>query len=120
MLNNLKNLEVPAFFAHFKKTLVMTRNLLIALIVILFLGCKKDSSDDTTVYKWKRDLYRARVQNDGPALFFSKDPKVKSNPDAIFLTADVVFLTEYRKDKQQDSIYKASAGMQVYKYEKEE
>lgn len=96
----------------------MTRIFLIALVSILALGCKKTSDDDITLYKWKRDLYRARVQSDEPAVFYSKNPSIRSNPSAIFLSSGTVVLTEYRKDKQQDSIYKASGGMQVYKYEK--
>ncbi|MCD0488796.1 hypothetical protein LPB86_11175 [Pedobacter sp. MC2016-14] len=96
----------------------MARNLLIVSLLFLVFGCKKYSDDDTTFFKWKRDLYRARVQNDNPALFYSRDPKISGNPDAIFLSTDFVVLTEYRKDLQQDSIYKASGGMQVYKYNK--
>lgn len=96
----------------------MAKNFLIVLMVFLAFGCKKYSDDDATLYKWKRDLYRARVQNDNPAMFYSRDPKILGNPDAIFLSSDHVVLTEYRKDKQQDSIYKASGRMQVYKYEK--
>jgi len=96
----------------------MAKKLLIALALFLAFSCKKYSDDDTTPYKWKRDLYRARVQNDNPAMFYSRDPKISGNPDAIFLSSDYVVLTEYRKDKQQDSIYKASGRMQVYKYEK--
>ncbi|WP_276089817.1 hypothetical protein [Pedobacter sp. JY14-1] len=97
----------------------MARNLLIALLLLVAFGCKKKfSDDDTTLYKWKRDLYRARVKDDGPAIFYSRDPKVSRNPDAVFLSSEEVVLTEYRKDKQQDSIYKASGKTQVYKYEK--
>lgn len=96
----------------------MAKNLFIAFLLILALGCKKYSDDDVTRYKWKRDLYRARVQNDEPAVFYSRDPKIAKNPDAIFLSSDYVILTEYRKDKQQDSIYKASGRMLAYKYEK--
>ncbi len=96
----------------------MTKNLSIVLLLFLAFGCKKFSDDDTTLYRWKRDLYRARVRNDNPAVFYSRDPKITSNPDAVFLSSDYVVLTEYRKDKQQDSIYKASGMMQVYKYEK--
>ncbi|MEJ2881301.1 hypothetical protein [Pedobacter sp. GR22-6] len=96
----------------------MTKNLLILLLMIVAFGCKKNSDDDTKLYKWKRDLYRARVQRDEPAVFFSRDPKVTGNTDAVYLSTDYVILTEYRKDKQQDSIYKASGRMQAYKYEK--
>lgn len=96
----------------------MKRNLLIALILCVALVCKKDSDDDITLYKWKRDLYRARVQAEKPAVFYSKDPKIIGNPDAVFLSSDYVTLTEYRKDKQQDSIYRVSSRIQVYKYEK--
>ena len=96
----------------------MIKNLSSLLLLIVALGCKKFSDDDTTPYRWKRDLYRARVQNDNPAVFYSRDPKITGNPDAVFLSTDYVVLTEYRRDKQQDSIYKASGRMQVYKYQK--
>lgn len=108
------------FLVYFKKRTPMTKNILIALLLIVALGCKKDkfSDDDTNLYKWKRDLYRAPVQKEKPALFYSRDGKLETNQTAIFLSSDFVVLTEYRKDKQQDSIYKASGKMQVYKYEK--
>jgi hypothetical protein len=98
----------------------MTKSALIAMLLIVTLGCKKNtfSDDDTNFYKWKRDLYRAQVQTDGPALFYSREGKVGTNQEAIFISSDFVVLTEYGKDKQQDSIYKASGRMQVYKYEK--
>ncbi|WP_316791853.1 hypothetical protein [Pedobacter frigoris] len=98
----------------------MTKNILIALLLTIALGCKKNkfSDDDTNFYKWKRDLYRAPVQKDEPALFYSRDGKIAANLSGIFVSSDFVILTEYRKDKQQDSIYKASGKMQVYKYEK--
>lgn len=112
------NLSVLIFFILFRKRNDMTKNLLILLLMIVAFGCKKNSDDDTKLYKWKRDLYRARVQRDEPAVFFSRDPKVTGNTDAVYLSTDYVILTEYRKDKQQDSIYKASGRMQAYKYEK--
>jgi len=98
----------------------MTKNILIALLLIAALGCKKNkfSNDDTTLYKWKRDLYRAPVQKDDAAFFNSRNGGVSNNRSGVFLSSDFVVLTEYRKDKQQDSIYKASGKMQVYKYEK--
>jgi len=100
----------------------MTKYILIALLIIAALGCKKNkfSDDDTTLYKWKRDLYRAQVLKEGPASFFSRDGKVENNHQAILISSDVVILTEYRKDLQQDSIFKATGRMQVYKYEKVE
>ncbi|WP_449438362.1 hypothetical protein [Pedobacter steynii] len=55
-----------------------------------------------------------------PALFYSRDGQIGENRLAILVSSDYVILTEYRKDKQQDSIYKASGKMQVYKYEKVE
>jgi hypothetical protein len=96
----------------------MVKNFIIALLLIIALGCKKNSTEDITLYKWKRDLYRALVQKEEPAVFYSSDPKIARNPNAIFLSSDNVVLTEYRKDIQQDSIYKASGGTRVYKYEK--
>ncbi|WP_316848319.1 hypothetical protein [Pedobacter psychrodurus] len=96
----------------------MAKNFLVALLLIIALGCKKNSDDDQTPYKWKRDLYRARVSNDGPAVFNSKDPSVAKNPDAIFLSSSYIVLTEHRRNEQQDSIYNASGRTQVYKYEK--
>ncbi|MHA4894647.1 hypothetical protein ACXZ1K_07850 [Pedobacter sp. PWIIR3] len=99
----------------------MTKNILLALLLIATLGCKKDiaySDDDTNLYKWKRDLYTATVEKEKPAVFINREGKTASAQPAIFVSSDVVVLTEYRKDKQQDSIYKASGKMQVYKYEK--
>ena len=98
----------------------MTKNILLALLLIVALGCKKDkfSDDDTTLYEWKRDLFRASIPRDGPAMFLSKEGRLEDNRSAILLSSDIVILTEYRKDKQQDSVYKASGKMQVYKYEK--
>jgi hypothetical protein len=98
----------------------MTKNILLALLLIVALGCKKDkfSDDDTTLYEWKRDLFRASLPRDGPAMFLSKEGRLEDNRSAILLSSDIVILTEYRKDKQQDSVYKASGKMQVYKYEK--
>lgn len=98
----------------------MKKHILIAFLLLVALGCKKNkfSDDDTNVYKWKRELFRAQVQKEEPASFFSRDGKLATNRSAIFISSDVVILTEYRKDKQQDSIYRASGNMQVYKYEK--
>ncbi len=100
----------------------MAKKLLIVLLLIVALGCKKNkfSDDDTNLYKWKRDLYRAPVIKEEPALFYSRDGQIGENRLAILVSSDYVILTEYRKDKQQDSIYKASGKMQVYKYEKVE
>jgi len=93
----------------------MRRNFLLVLILILALGCKKNNDDDTTVYKWKRDLYRAIVTNEGPAILTSSNPKLNRS---IYVDTDFVFLTEAQKSKQQDSIFNASARMLAYKYEK--
>lgn len=94
----------------------MARNFLLVLVLILALGCKKNNDhDDTMVYKWKRDLYRAIVTNEGPAVLGSSDPRLR---DAIYMETDFVFLTDAQKSKQQDSIFKASARMLAYKYEK--
>ncbi len=100
----------------------MAKNLLIVLLLFMALGCKKlkFSDDDTNVYKWKRDLYRAPVEKEKPATFNSRDGGLIENQKPIFLNSDFVVLTEYRKDLQQDSIYKASGKTQVYKYEKVE
>lgn len=106
------------FFVFFHKRNDMTKTLLIAMLLMVALGCKKYSNDDSTLFKWKRDSYRAIVKNDEPAVFYSRDPKVTGDPGAVFLSSDLVVLTEFRKDQQQDSIYKASGRMQVYKYEK--
>jgi hypothetical protein len=51
-------------------------------------------------------------------VFLSKEGGLEDNHSAILLSSDIVILTEYRKDRQQDSIYRASGKMQVYKYEK--
>jgi len=96
----------------------MAKNILAVILLVIALGCKKNSDDDITLYRWKRDLYRARVQSEGPAVFYSKDPSVSRNPDAIFLSTGYVILTEHRKNIQQDSIYNASGRTQIYKYEK--
>jgi hypothetical protein len=100
----------------------MKKNILLVLLLVVAIGCKKDkfSDDDTTVYEWKRDLYRASLPKEGPAIFLSRYGKLEDSHSAILLNSDLVILTEYRKDKQQDSIYKASGKMQVYKYEKNE
>ena len=96
------------------------KNIFLALLLLVALGCKKDkfSNDDTTLYEWKRGLYRASLPKDAPAMFLSRKGRLETNHSAILLSSDLVILTEYRKDKQQDSIYKASGKMQVYKYEK--
>lgn len=99
----------------------MTKNILIPLLLIIALGCKKDikfSDDDTNLYQWKRDLYRSSVEKEKPAMFYSRNGKTASDQPAIFVSSDFVVLTEYDKDKQQDSIFKASGKMLVYKYEK--
>jgi len=96
----------------------MAKSVLVVLLFIIALGCKKIGDDDTTPYKWKRDLYRARVQSEGPAVFNSKDPNVARNPDAIFVSSSFVILTEHRRNEQQDSIFNASGRTQAYKYEK--
>ncbi|MGQ7854488.1 hypothetical protein ACUN24_09585 [Pedobacter sp. WC2501] len=96
----------------------MAKNFLIVMLFVITLGCKKNSDDDITTYRWKRDLYRARVQSEGPAVFYSKDPNVSMNQDAIFLSSSNVNLTEHRKNIQQDSIFNASGRTQIYKYEK--
>jgi hypothetical protein len=96
----------------------MAKNFLIVMLFIITFGCKKNSDDDITIYRWKRDLYRARVQSEGPAVFYSKDPNVLLNQDAIFLSSSYIVLTEHRKNIQQDSIYNASGRTQIYKYEK--
>jgi hypothetical protein len=63
----------------------MTKNFLIVLLLILALGCKKNkfSDDDTNLYKWKRDLYRAPVQKEEPALFYSRDGQVGENRQGL-------------------------------------
>ncbi|WP_285055292.1 hypothetical protein [Pedobacter ginsengisoli] len=98
----------------------MKKNILIALLLIAVLGCKKDkfSNDDTNLYNWKRDLYRSSVQKEIPAMFSSRNGKAPTNQNAILVSSDFVVLTEYRKDIQQDSIFRASGKMLVYKYEK--
>lgn len=97
----------------------MAKNILIALLLIVALGCKKNkfSDDNTNLYNWKRDLYRAQVQKEEPASFYSRDGEVASNQHAILISSDFVILTKYSRDKQQDSIFKASGRMQIYKYE---
>lgn len=107
-------------FILFRKRTNMKKKILISLVLIVALGCKKTkfSDDNTNLYKWKRDMYRAPVQKDEPSLFYSRNGTLARNNSAVFISSDFVVLTEYLKDKQQDSIYKASGGMQVYKYEK--
>ena len=98
----------------------MTKSILIALLLIVAMGCKKNkfSDDDTNLYSWKRDLYRSSVEKEKPAVFSSREGKIETDRNAIFVSSDFVVLTEYRKDKQQDSIFKASGKMLVYTYEK--
>ncbi|MBB6237963.1 hypothetical protein HDC90_002589 [Pedobacter sp. AK013] len=96
----------------------MAKIFLVAMLLVITLGCKKNGDDDITPYRWKRDLYRARVQSESPAVFNSKDPNVSLNKDAIFLSTSYVTLTAHRKNIQQDSIYNASGRTQIYKYEK--
>jgi hypothetical protein len=116
----MQNLTKSFFFIIFKKRNNMAKNILIALLLIVALGCKKNkfSDDNTNLYKWKRDLYRAQVQKEEPASFYSRDGNLASNQQAILISSDFVILTEYHRDQQQDSIFKASGRMQVYKYEK--
>lgn len=98
----------------------MAKNILTAFLLVLVIACKKDpfSTDDTNVFKWKRDLYRAQVQKEEPAAFYSRNGRVATNRQAILITSDFVVLTEYRKDKQQDSMFNSSGKMLIYKYEK--
>ncbi|MHA4895749.1 hypothetical protein ACXZ1K_13430 [Pedobacter sp. PWIIR3] len=98
----------------------MKKNILLAFLLVIAIGCKKQefSKDDTNLYKWKRELYRAPVDKEGPAMFYNREGKIGTDHTAVFLNSDFVVLTEYRKDKQQDSIYRASAKVLVYKYEK--
>jgi hypothetical protein len=99
----------------------MTKNILTALLLIIALGCKKNikfSDDNTNLYKWKRDLYRSSVEKEKPAMFYSRNGGTGTDQRAILVSSDFVVLTEYRKDKQQDSIFKASGKMLVYIYEK--
>lgn len=96
----------------------MAKNVLAAVLLLVTFGCKKNGDDNIISYRWKRDLYRARVHSEGPAVFYSKDPNVSRNQDAIFLSSSFVILTEHRKNIQQDSIYNASGRTQIYKYEK--
>lgn len=96
----------------------MTKNVFAVMLLVTIFGCKKPGDDDITAYRLKRDLYRARVHSEGPAVFYSKDPNVSGNQDAIFLSSSFVILTEHRKNIQQDSIYNASGRTQIYKYGK--
>jgi hypothetical protein len=98
----------------------MAKNTLIALLLVLVIACKKDqfSTDDTNSYKWKRDLYRAQVQKEEPAAFYSREGGVATNQQSIVIRSDFVVLTEYCKDKQQDSMFNASGKMLIFKYEK--
>ena len=104
----------------FRKRTPMAKNILFALLLVLVIACKKDkfSSDDTTAYKWKRDLYRAQVQKEEPAAFYSRDGGLATNQQPIHIKSDFVVLTEYRKDKQQDSMFNSSGKMLIFKYEK--
>jgi hypothetical protein len=89
--------------------------LMIGLVVFAW-GCKKDSSDDNTVYNWKRDLYRGAITKEGPALVGSTDMVIA--PNSVYVSTDFVALTEHQKNKQKDSIYRASGRMFAFKYEK--
>lgn len=51
-------------------------------------------------------------------MFYSRKGGTEADQRAILVSSEFVVLTEYRKDKQQDSIFKASGKMLVYKYEK--
>lgn len=96
----------------------MTRTILLIALVAFAISCKKkDGQNDTIKYDWKRDLYRAAVKNDGPA---STGP-ASDNIDlkqAIYVSTDKVILTEKAMVEQRDSIYKASAQLFAYKYQK--
>jgi hypothetical protein len=100
----------------------MIKKFVLLLILVSTLGCKKDiefSDDNTNLYRWKRDFYRAGVQKDAPAFFLSRNGGgTWSTASGILVSSDVVVLTEFRKDKQQDSIFKASGKMRIYQYEK--
>lgn len=89
--------------------------LMVALVVFAW-GCKKDNADDTTIYNWKRDLYRGAITKEGPALVGSSEITIST--DAVYVSSDYVFLTERQKNKQKDSIYRASGRMFAFKYEK--
>jgi hypothetical protein len=39
-------------------------------------------------------------------------------PGSVYVSADFVALTEHQKNKQKDSIYRASERMFAFKYEK--
>ena len=97
---------------------IMWRFIFLLVLLVVGFSCKKTSDDDIIQYSWNRELFRARVHQDGPATFGDKDPRVVRNKDVIFIQADVVILTEFRKDQQQDSIFIASGRTLVYKYEK--
>lgn len=70
------------------------------MLLVMIFSCKKNGDDDRIGYRWKRDLYRAWVYSEGPAVFYSKDLNVSGNQDAIFLSSDFVTLTEHRKNIQ--------------------
>ncbi|WP_285008668.1 hypothetical protein [Pedobacter faecalis] len=97
----------------------MIRFIFLIPLLLAVSACKKEySNDDVTLYTWKRELYRARVHPDGPATFSNSDPKVVRNTDAVFMREDIIILTEYKKDRQQDSIFNASGRTMAYKYKK--
>lgn len=116
--NMIQNFAKCFFLLILIKKKDMLKYFVAAMLLVTIFGCKKNGDDDITTYRWKRDLYRARVHSEGPAVFYSKDPNVSGNQDAIFLSSSFVILTEHRRNIQQDSIYNASGRTQIYKYGK--
>jgi len=94
---------------------MMKKGIWLASLLILALACKKDNQDDTITYKWKRDLYRALLTQEGPSALASADPRLDNS---IYVSTDFVLLTEAQKNRQQDSIFRASDRILAYKYEK--
>lgn len=100
----------------------MGRNVLLILLVVFMLGCEKETPNDDAVYRWKRELYRGLVNNEGPA-FVGVVNANNSNgrlytQQGILVRTDYVFLTEAQVNSQKDSIYKASGRMFAFKYVK--
>lgn len=121
------------FIVFLEKINDMIRNVLLMLLVVSVLSCKKETPNDDTVYRWKRELYRGLVNNEGPAfvpMFYgmpvnsngivssSNSNGIINTLQAIHVRTDYVSLTEAQVNSQRDSIYKASGRMFAFKYVK--
>lgn len=87
----------------------MKTRIFVLSILVLCSACKKESFDteDETVYKWERDLYRRALPPD-PSNF----------QDDIWCATDYVYMTGSQAKLQSDSIKRASGRFFWYEYKK--